>query len=99
MTNQPEKPDDISQEAWDAVDVPEMTDEEFANARPLKILQPDLLQVWKRGKGRPTINGQPKKHMGLRLAADVVDAVKGSGKGYNGRVEAILRDAMARSLL
>jgi uncharacterized protein (DUF4415 family) len=35
----------------------------------------------------------PKVHVGFRLAADVVESVKASGRGYNRRVEQALRKA------
>ena len=99
MTDQPERPPHISQEDWDSVDVPELSDEQLARARPLKAVQPDLFQAWKRSRGRPTINGEAKKHIGFRFAADVVDGLKSTGKGYNTRVENLLRDALAKGLL
>jgi BrnA antitoxin of type II toxin-antitoxin system len=42
---------------------------------------------------------EPKVRIGFRLAADVVEGVKATGKGYNARVEMILRDALAKGLL
>ena len=48
--------------------------------------------------GRPKAE-TPKVHIGFRLAADVVEGVKATGKGYNARVEMILRDALAKGLL
>jgi uncharacterized protein (DUF4415 family) len=44
--------------------------------------------------GRPRL-ASPKVHIGLRLDAEVVAKVKASGKGYNSRVEQVLRDAIA----
>ena len=41
----------------------------------------------------------PKVHIGFRLAADVVEGIKATGKGYNARVEKVLRDAIAEGLL
>jgi len=35
----------------------------------------------------------------LRLAADVVNGVKATGRGYNARVEKVLREALAKGLL
>jgi uncharacterized protein (DUF4415 family) len=99
LIEQPERPLHISQDDWDSVGVPELSDEEFAGALPLKVAQPDLFRAWKRGRGRPTINGQPKKHIGFRFGADVVDAVTATGKGYNARVEKILREAILKGTL
>ena len=94
MGNRVKKPADISQADWDSVDVPEMTDEEFARARPFKEVFPEEYAAWKR-LGRPRLP-TPKIHIGFRLAADVVDAIRASGRGYNARVEKVLRDALAR---
>jgi len=53
---------------------------------------------WKRSPGRPKVE-TPKVHVGFRLAADVVDGIKGTGKGYNARVETVLREALAAGKL
>ncbi|WP_428540386.1 BrnA antitoxin family protein [Rhodopila sp.] len=47
--------------------------------------------------GRPRI-ASPKVHIGLRLAADVVNGIRASGKGYNARVEKVLREALAKGV-
>ena len=98
MTTRPEKPDHIGQDAWDAVDVPEATDAEFAAARPFSEVHPDLYASWKRGRGRPKVE-QPKVQLALRMAADVVAAVKATGKGYNIRLEKLIREALAKGQL
>ena len=98
MTKAPEKPPRISQEDWDAVDIPEATDEEWSRAIPFKDAHPEVYAEWKRGRGRPKLE-QPKVHVGFRLAPDVVDGIKATGKGYNARVEKVLRDALARGQL
>ncbi|MBV8614931.1 MAG: BrnA antitoxin family protein, partial [Acetobacteraceae bacterium] len=38
-------------------------------------------------------------HIGFRLAADVVEGIRATGKGYNGRVERVLREALAKGRL
>jgi uncharacterized protein (DUF4415 family) len=38
-------------------------------------------------------------HIGFRLAADVVNGIRETGKGYNARVEKALRDALAAGKL
>lgn len=48
--------------------------------------------------GRPRV-AAPKVHIGFRLAADVVQAIRATGRGYNGRVEKVLRDALAKGKL
>jgi len=46
----------------------------------------------KRRAGRPKI-AKPKKLKSFKLAQDVIEAIVSSGKGYNARVEAVLRKA------
>ena len=52
-----------------------------------------------RQRGRPATGEMPKLHIGFRLAADVVNAIRATGKGYNARVEKVLRDALAKGEL
>ena len=58
---------------------------------------PEQFKAWKR-MGRPPV-AAPKVHIGFRLAADVVAGIRATGKGYNARVEKVLRDALARGEL
>ena len=48
--------------------------------------------------GRPRVES-PKVHIGFRLAADVVEGVRATGKGYNARVEKVLCEALAKGEL
>ena len=75
-----------------------MTDAEFAQALPFKEAHPEAHAAWKRGPGRPKAE-TPKVHTGFRLAADVIDGIKATGKGYNARVESVLREALAAGKL
>jgi uncharacterized protein (DUF4415 family) len=91
------KPADISQQDWESVDVLEATDAEFATARPFKEVFPAQYKAWKK-MGRPPV-AAPKIHIGFRLAADVVQGIRATGRGYNARVEKVLRDALAKGKL
>src|SRR3954469_5354492 len=73
---------------------PEWTAEDFARAKPFKEVFPEQFKAWKR-MGRPPV-AAPKIHIGFRLAADVVAGIRATGKGYNARVEKVLRDALAK---
>ena len=79
-------------------DNPEWTDADFARARPFPELFPGLARKLRAQGGRPRLE-RPKVHVGFRLAADVVEGIKATGKGYNARVERVLRDALARGKL
>ena len=47
----------------------------------------------KRPPGRPKLE-KPKEQLTLRLDADVVEALRASGKGWQGRVNEIVRAAV-----
>ncbi len=74
-------------------DNPEWTEEDFANARPFKEVFPEQHAAMKRQGGRPRL-ASPKVHIGLRLAADVVNGIRSAGPGYNAKVERVLRQAL-----
>lgn len=76
---------------------PEWTEAAFAEAKPFKERHPELVEAW-RQRGRPPVE-TPKVHIGFRLAADVVDGIRATGRGYNARVEKVLREAIAKGLL
>lgn len=78
-------------------DNPEWLDEDFDRARPFREVFPEEHAAWKR-RGRPPV-ATPKVHIGFRLSADVVAAIRATGRGYNARVEKVLRDALARGEL
>jgi len=77
---------------------PEWTDEDFARARPFKEMFPDEYEAWKAERAARPLP-QPKIHIGFRLAADVVRGIRATGRGYNQRVEKLLREALARGEL
>ena len=97
MSKKPEKPAHIAQKDWDEADLPEWTEADFVRAKPFAEVFPDQYRSWKK-VGRPPVE-RPKVHIGFRLAADVVEGVRATGKGYNARVEKVLRDALAHGKL
>ena len=86
------KPDPMTDD-----DNPELTAEDFARAKPFKEVFPEQYKTWKK-MGRPPVE-TPKVHIGFRLAADVVNGIKSTGRGYNARVEQVLRDALKQGKL
>jgi uncharacterized protein (DUF4415 family) len=49
------------------------------------------VEMLKPKRGRPTL-AQPKEHVNIRLDADVVGAFKGTGAGWQTRINNALRD-------
>jgi uncharacterized protein (DUF4415 family) len=76
---------------------PAWTARETAEARPFGEVFPAQLARWKK-RGRPPV-ATPKIHIGFRLAPDVVAGVRATGRGYNARVERVLREALAKGRL
>lgn len=78
-------------------DAPEATDEWFKKARPARDVLPVLVgksaakELLKPRRGRP-VSASPKEHVNIRLDADVLSAFKGTGSGWQTRLNNALRD-------
>lgn len=77
-------------------DSPELTDEFFKNARPAsEVLPPEVYAqlVALRGRGRPrgSVAAQTKNQVTLRLDHDVLTALKATGRGWQTRINDLLR--------
>jgi len=83
------KPDHISQQDWDAVDVPELTDAQMAQMRPAIEVVPEIVEAYRRARGRQ--KAAVKAQVTLRLDADLLAYLRRSGKGWQTRVNDILR--------
>ncbi len=80
-----------TKEDWDEVsDNPEWTEEDFKNARPFAEVFPELTEAIRRSRGRPAVE-HPKQQVTLRLDAEVLTRLRASGKGWQARVNAVLR--------
>ncbi|MBB4000618.1 BrnA antitoxin family protein [Aureimonas pseudogalii] len=73
-------------------DAPEATDAELAQARPFADAFPALAESIKRARGRPPV-ASPRQHVSLRLDADVIAKFKATGKGWQTRINDVLKDA------
>jgi uncharacterized protein (DUF4415 family) len=86
-----------TREDWDAVDLPELTDEQLASARPLREVLPELWEAIQRDKAEKAARGEaeppPTARVTLRLDADVLAKFRATGPGWQRRVNAILRAA------
>lgn len=78
---------------------PEWTEADFARARPAaEVLPSEVLAAFGKGKrGRPIGWTKPnaKKSITLRLDPDVIEAWRMSGPGWQSRMNAALRQALA----
>jgi uncharacterized protein (DUF4415 family) len=82
---------------WLDTDAPEATEAWFAKARPAAEMLGDLFgqhaaeEMLKPKRGRPAL-ARPKAHVNIRLDADVLDAFKETGAGWQTRLNNALRD-------
>jgi uncharacterized protein (DUF4415 family) len=89
-------------------DNPPLDDEFWKEARPIMeteegrtfVQEMKRLGEERRAKvgGRPRVE-KPKVPLNLRLDPDVVAGIRASGPGYNGRIEKLLRAALANGQL
>jgi uncharacterized protein (DUF4415 family) len=88
-----------SKEDWNAVESPELTDEELESMRPAReVLPPALFEALaKRRQGQRGPQKSPTKvALSIRLSRDVVDAFKADGPGWQSRMDDALRAAVKR---
>ncbi|TKT80952.1 BrnA antitoxin family protein [Aquamicrobium sp. LC103] len=85
-----------SKKDWDAVDSPELTDEELGRMRLAREVLPpgffETLEKSRQTRGRPPLDN-PKKQVTLRLDADVVERFRAEGPGWQSRINEALRKA------
>jgi uncharacterized protein (DUF4415 family) len=90
------KPDWISQQDWDDLDIPEQTAEDFARARPAREVDPELVAAYEQGRIRyPGQRGRQKEPtkvaVNIRLSPDVVAFFKSKGKNWQTRIDEALQ--------
>ena len=79
-------------------DNPEWTAEDFRKARPAlegiaEVFGKEVADFLRRGRGRPT-KPDKKVNQTLRLDRDVVEAFRQEGKGWQTRINQVLREHM-----
>lgn len=92
MVKKFEEEQGYSKEDWDAVDSPELTDEQIAEMRPFAEVFPDLAESIRRSRGRPKV-AAPKQQISLRLDPEVIEKFKATGKGWQARINDVLKAA------
>jgi uncharacterized protein (DUF4415 family) len=87
----------LSEQAYSAADVqavsdtPEITAEQFAQAKPFNDVFPVLAEKMRRARGPQ--KAPTKIAVQLRLDRDVVERFRASGKGWQSRINEILKQA------
>ena len=76
---------------------PEWTAKDFARAKPAAAVLPGIFgaaaaeEMLRPKRGRP-VSDHPKAHINLRLDPDVVAAFRATGRGWQTRLNAALKD-------
>jgi uncharacterized protein (DUF4415 family) len=83
-----------SKEDWDAVDSPELTEEELRNAKPFAEVFPELAENIRRSRGPQ--KAPTKIAVSIRLSQDVLAYYKAQGEKWQSRIDADLRKIVAR---
>ena len=76
-------------------DNPKWTEEDFRKAKPFAEVFPELaekIEEMRRARGRPKLE-TPKKLVSLRLDQDVVEKFRATGKGWQSRINDVLKRA------
>ncbi len=95
------KPEHISQEDWDSVDVPEFTDEELSRMRPATEVLPEVVAAHetgtlKRRRGQRGPQKAPKKiPLHIRFSPEVVEYFRATGRGWQTRMDEALKEWIA----
>lgn len=76
-------------------DNPAWTAKHFKRAKPLKDVLPALAEASKRARGRPKLES-PKEQVTLRLDANVLNAFREDGPGWQSRINATLVKAVGK---
>ncbi len=90
-------PDDYDDVEIDDEDNPELTEEAFANARPLSEVLPDLHAQLVMEKGRP-FETMAVRDVELTLPAELFEAFSAAEPMWRVRMEALLHAAIRREL-
>jgi uncharacterized protein (DUF4415 family) len=89
------KPAHVSQEDWDAVDFPPLTDEQLARMRPAREVFPDI-DKFPGPRSRGPQKAPTKEQTTLRLDSEILDHFRSGGRGWQTRMNETLRREVER---
>lgn len=79
-------------------DIPEATAEDFARARPMREMFPEIVEAFERTRGQRGPQKSPtKERVALRLDRDVIDHFRHGGPGWQTRINDALATLVKQS--
>ena len=79
----------FTEDDWNSVDSPELTDADLASARPFSEALPEVAAgIRRRGPAKT------KEAVSIRLDFDIVQKLRATGPGWQSRVNEVLRKAL-----
>ncbi|WP_038036417.1 BrnA antitoxin family protein [Thermopetrobacter sp. TC1] len=91
----PEEDEAINRGIAEDPDTWEITEDEWKLARPASEVFAEMGLALPKKRGRPR-KKEPKRQVTLRLDADLLEDLRGLGKGWQTKVNAALREWMAQ---
>ena len=77
-------------------EVRELTAEDFARARPMKEMFPEIVEAFARMRGERGSQKSPvKERVGLRLDSEILAHFRATGAGWQSRINEILASHIA----
>ena len=76
-------------------DAAELDSEWFASARPAIEVVPHIVERSRRGRGRQ--RAPIKERISIRLDADVLERYRASGRGWQSRINEVLRQSLLKN--
>lgn len=76
-------------------DNPEWTEEDFREARPAIEVMPELVEAWRRSRGKQ--KAPTKVLVSLRLQKEIIERLRATGPGWQTRANEMLRKAVLGS--
>ena len=77
-------------------EVRELTKADIARMRPATEVVPDIVEAWRRSRGRPR-KAATKQQITLRLSPEVLALFRKQGRGWQTRVDEVLSRYVKRN--
>ena len=93
MKKRKAKPEYVSQEDWDSVDSPGVSEDLLEHLRPAAETYPDLLKAYTEGslRHRGPQKAPTKTLVSMRYSQEVLDYFRASGPGWQTRMDEALK--------